>query len=82
MNDSDLPTYTKIGDRSYFLKKIIVKLNTNNNQTVISGRKTQSLESIPAKGFNELTWLIKGNGKITIDAGSPTTGSKSIEVSL
>ena len=82
MNDGELPTYTKIGDRSYFLKKIIVKLNTNNNQTVISGRKTQSLESIPAKGFNELTWLIKGNGKITIDAGSPTTGSKSIEVSL
>lgn len=82
MNDGELPTYTKIGDRSYFLKKIVVKLNTNNNQTVISGRKTQSLESIPAKGFNELTWLIKGNGKITIDAGSPTTGSKSIEVSL
>ena len=82
MNDGELPTYTKIGDRSYFLKKIIVKLNTNNNQTVISGRKTQSLESIPAKGFNELTWLIKGNGKITIDAGSPTTGNKSIEVSL
>lgn len=82
MNDGDLPTYTKIGDRSYFLKKIVVKLNMNNNQTVISGRKTQSLESIQAKGFKELTWLIKGNGKITIDAGSPTTGNKSIEVSL
>jgi hypothetical protein len=64
------------------LKKIVVKLNLNNNQTVISGRKTQSLESIQAKGFKELTWLIKGNGKITIDAGSPTTGNKSIEVSL
>lgn len=82
MNDGDLPTYTKIGDRSYFLKKIVVKLNLSNNQTVISGRKTQSLESIQAKGFKELTWLIKGNGKITIDAGSPTTGNKSIEVSL
>lgn len=82
MNDGDLPTYTKVGDRSYFLKKIVVKLNMNNNQTVISGRKTQSLESIQAKGFKELTWLIKGGGKITIDAGSPTTGSKSIEVSL
>lgn len=82
MNDGDLPTYTKIGDRSYFLKKIVVKLNLNNNQTVVSGRKTQSLESIQAKGFKELTWLIKGSGKITIDAGSPTTGNKSIEVSL
>lgn len=82
MNDGDLPTYTRIGDRSYFLKKIVLKLNLNNNQTIISGRRTQALESIQAKGSKELTWLIKGSGKITIDAGSPTTGNKSIEVSL
>lgn len=82
MNSGSLPTYTKIGDRSYFLKKIVVKVNANNNQTVISGRKTQTLESIQPKEFKELTWLIKGSGKVTIDAGSPTTGSKTIEVSL
>jgi hypothetical protein len=82
MNSGNLPTYTKVGDRSYFLKKIVVKVNANNNQTVISGRKTQSLESIQPKEFKELTWLIKGSGKVTIDAGSPTTGSKTIEVTL
>jgi len=82
LNTGDLPTYTKIGDRSYFLKKITVKVNLNANQTVVSGRKTQSLEGIQGKEYKELTWLIKGSGKITIDAGSPTTGSKSIEVSL
>ena len=54
----------------------------NANQTVVSGRKTQTIESIQGKENKELTWLIKGNGKITIDAGSPTTGSKSIEVTL
>lgn len=82
LNSGSLPTYTKIGDRSYFLKKIVVKVNANNNQSVISGRKTQTLESIQPKEFKELTWLIKGSGKVTIDAGSPTTGSKTIEVSL
>jgi hypothetical protein len=82
MNTGDLSTYTKVGDRSYFLKKILVKLNMNANQTVVSGRKTQTIESIQGKENKELTWLIKGNGKITIDAGSPTTGSKSIEVTL
>ncbi|HTM98061.1 MAG TPA: M14 family metallopeptidase [Pedobacter sp.] len=82
MNAGDLPTYTKVGDRSYFLKKILVKLNTTANQTVVSGRKTQTIESIQGKEYKELTWLIKGNGKLTIDAGSPTTGSKSIEVTL
>jgi len=82
MNTGDLPTYTKIGDRSYFLKKILVKINSNANQIVVSGRKTQTLESIEGKDYKELTWLIKGSGKITIEADSPTTGSKSIEVSL
>ncbi len=82
MNSGDLPTYTKIGDRSYFLKKIVVKVNSNTNHTIVSGRKSQSLDSIQPKEFKELTWLIKGSGKITIDAGSPTTGSKSIEVTL
>lgn len=82
MNTGDLPTYTRIGDRSYFLKKILVKVNLNANQTVVSGRKTQTIESIQGKDTKELTWLIKGNGKVTIDAGSPTTGNKSIEVTL
>lgn len=82
VNGGDLPTYTKIGDRSYFLKKIAIKVNTNANQTVVSGRKSQTLESIAGKDFKELTWLIKGNGKVTIEAGSPTTGSKSVEVTL
>lgn len=82
MNTGDLPTYTKIGDRSYFLKKIVVKVNATANQVIMSGRKTQSLEGIQGKEFKELTWLIKGSGKVTIDAGSPTTGSKTVTVSL
>ncbi len=82
MNTGELPTYTKVGDRSYFLKKIVLKVNTNANQTIVSGRKTQSLEGIQGKEFKEITWLIMGTGKITIDAGSPTTGSKSVTVNL
>ncbi|RZK50638.1 MAG: peptidase [Pedobacter sp.] len=82
LNEGDLPTYTKVGDRSYFLKKINVKLQLNNNQEVLSGRRMQNLESIPGKGASKLTWLVKGSGKIKIEASSPTTGSKSIELSL
>ncbi len=82
LNTGDLSTYTKIGDRSYFLKKIAVKVNGKNGQEVVSGRKNQTIESLQGKEFKELTWLIKGNGKVTIDAGCPTIGNKSIEVTL
>lgn len=82
MNTGELPTYTKVGDRSYFLKKIAVKVNVNANQSVVSGRKTQTIESIQGQDSKELTWLIKGTGKLNIHAGSPTTGSQSVEIAL
>lgn len=82
LNTGELPTYTRVGDRSYFLKKIAVNLELAPNQIVVSGRKTQTIESIQGKQNKELTWLIKGNGKVKIDAGSPTTGNKSIDVTL
>lgn len=82
VNTGILPTLTKIGEKNYFLKKIAVKINTGTGQAVLSGRKNQLLEAIPGKGFTELSWLIKGSGKISIEAGSPSSGSKMIDVSL
>lgn len=82
INMGTLPTLTKIGEKSNFLKKIAVKINTGAGQAVLSGRKSQLLEAIPGKGFTELSWLIKGSGKINIEAGSPSSGSKTIDVSL
>jgi hypothetical protein len=82
VNTGILPTLTKIGEKSYFLKKIAVKINTGTGQAVLSGRKSQLLEAIPGKGFTELSWLIKGSGKISVEAGSPSSGSKMIDVSL
>ena len=32
--------------------------------------------------LKELSWLVKGSGKVILEAGSPTTGSKKIEISL
>ena len=82
LNTGELPIYTSVGDRSYFLKKIVVKVNMNERQAVVSGRKSQTIERIAGKDFKELSWLIKGTGKISIDAGSPTTGNKSIDITL
>lgn len=82
INTGTLPTLTKIGEKSNFLKKIAVKINTGTGQAILSGRKSQLLEVIPGKGFTELSWLIKGSGKISIEAGSPSSGSKTIDVSL
>ena len=82
INNGYLSTQTKIGERSYWVKKISVKLITSANQNIISGRKNQLIDAIEGKGNVTLTWLIKGTGKLSIDAGSPTSGSQSVELAL
>ena len=82
VNTGIFPTSTTIGEKSYFLKKIAVKVSMGAGQSILSGRKNQLLEVIPGKGFTELSWLIKGPGKISIEAGSPSSGTKMIDVSL
>lgn len=82
INKGALASHSKLGERSYWVKRINVRVNTGANQSVISGRKIQTLNSLEGYGLQQLTWLIKGSGKLTIEAGSPTTGSKTIDVSL
>lgn len=78
MNTGTLPSHSRIGERSYWVKKINVKLNLNNNQSVLSGKKIQLLNSLDGYSSKQITWLIKGTGKIEIEAGSPTTGIKKL----
>lgn len=82
MNTGTLPTLTTIGDRSYFLKRVIVRATTGTNQTIISGNKSTPLSGIPGQGHNEISWLVRGSGKFTIEAGSPSSGSKTLDVNL
>ncbi|MBL7741913.1 MAG: hypothetical protein JNN00_00430 [Chitinophagaceae bacterium] len=82
INKGALASHSKLGERSYWVKRINVKVNSGGNQSVISGKKIQVLNSLEGYSSQSLTWLIKGTGKLTIEAGSPTTGSKTIEVAL
>ena len=80
INKGALASHSKLGERSYWVKRISVKLN--GNQTVVSGKKIQLLNSLEGYSSQKLSWLVKGSGKITIEAGSPTTGTKTIDVNL
>ncbi len=82
INKGALASHSKLGERSYWVKRINVKVNTTGNQSVISGRKTQLLNSLEGYSTQQLSWLIKGSGKLTIEAGSPTTGTKTVDITL
>lgn len=82
INKGAMPSHAKLGERSYWVKRINVKLNTAGNQTIISGKKIQLLPSLEGYSKNTITWLVKGTGNVNIEAGSPTTGIKSSTISL
>ena len=82
INTGALPSHTKLGERSYWVKKVVAKLTLGNGQTLISGQTNKAIDTIEGYGTKPLTWVIKGNGKVKLDVGSPTTGGKSIDISL
>lgn len=81
INRGGLATHTKLAERSYFLKKLKLAVITG-KQEIVGGKKITLLNSLEAYGSQSFSWLIKGTGKISIEAGCPTAGTKQVEVTL
>ena len=81
INKGALATHSKLGERSYFLKKLKVAVKTE-KQEIVGGKKITLLNSLEAYGSQSFSWLIKGTGKINIEIGCPTAGNKNVEISL
>jgi hypothetical protein len=82
VNKGALASHTKLGERSYWVKRIAVKLTTASGQNLISGKKSQLLNTVEGYSTQKLSWLVKGNGSVSIEAGSPATGNKKVTVPL
>lgn len=81
INKGGLSTHSKLGERSYFLKKLKVAVNTDKQQ-IVGGKKINLLNSLEASSTQSFSWLIKGTGKVSIEVGCPTAGVKNIDVTL
>ena len=81
-NGGTLPTHSQMGTRSRWLRRIKVTMTLGNGQQVISGRPIQMINSIGGDSSQQLTWLIKGKGSVSITAEAPHTGSTSTTVNL
>lgn len=81
INKGGLSTHSKLGERSYFLKKMKVAVKTD-KQDIVGGKKISLLNSLEASATQHFSWLIKGTGKVSIEAGCPTAGVKTIDVTL
>jgi hypothetical protein len=83
-NDGFLPTRTALAEELRRPRAIRVELETG-GQEIVGGRQIQTIEALPGSGAaTELTWTVvgRGNGKVTIRAGTPSAGEDRREVEL
>jgi Zinc carboxypeptidase len=81
-NKGLFPAVSDIALNNYWIKLVKVQMSIRKDQKMISGNKITILPNIGAGETKELTWLIQGKGKVTIEAGAPQTGIKTLDATL
>jgi DNA-directed RNA polymerase subunit H (RpoH/RPB5) len=82
MNVGVLPTYPEIADRIRFTSRFKTVCDIQSNQQFLNGKRLQLYPTLGGGKSQVFSWLIKGKGTVKIQAGSPTSGEKIIEVKL
>lgn len=81
-NKGFLPSYAEIGDKIRFTSKLKTELLLQGNQKRVAGKKIDLHKALQPNESYELTWLVQGSGKITIQSGCATTGVSNITLDL
>lgn len=81
-NKGSFPALSDVGKSNNFIKLVKINLVLAKDQAVVTGNKVTLLPNLDAGESKELTWLIKGKGKIVIEAGAPQMGVVKLDVNL
>lgn len=81
-NKGQFPAVARIAANNYWVKLINVSLNLTKDQTLVSGRQITVINNLQPGEGTEVSWLVKGKGATTIEAGAPQTGIKKLTITL
>ncbi len=81
-NGGTLPTHSQMGVRSKWMRRLKVEVKLGNGQQILSGRNIILIPSISGDKAQTFTWLVKGKGSVSIEAGAPHVGFVSTNVNL
>jgi len=81
-NKGLLPAVADIGARNYWVKLINISLTLTKDQSLVSGNRVVVLNNLQPGESQEISWLVKGKGSATLEAGAPQTGFKKINITL
>jgi len=81
-NNGVMPTINQVGERSYYLKYVTIQLKPASRQSLLQGNLKVTKPVLNGGESAEFTWLVRGNGKLVIEAGCPTAGYAIAEIIL
>ncbi|WP_019037163.1 M14 family metallopeptidase [Psychroflexus tropicus] len=81
LNNANLPTHSQLGERSRWLQKIRIELNTS-KENILAGNKIELVSKMDAYETKSFSWIVKENGKLTLKAGAPHSGFAEIIINL
>ena len=81
-NNGVMPTVNQIGERSSFLKYVTIQIKPVAGQNLLQGNAKVTKPVLNGGESAEFTWLVRGNGKLTIETGCPTAGYATAEITL
>jgi hypothetical protein len=82
VNTGLLPTVSAIGEKLRWVRKTVVRLETEEGQELISGSRVEVLPVIDGGGAESRSWLIRGKGNVRLTAGAESTGIKELIIKL
>lgn len=82
INTGSIPTASQTGEKIRWVQKTVLRLQTEEDQSILSGKPVEVLGAIEGHSTKERSWLISGNGAVVIRAGAQASGFKEITVEL
>jgi Zinc carboxypeptidase len=82
VNRGLLPTGAEMGDKVRWVPKLRIELVTTDKQTVISGRRRILRGPMNAGETMDVTFLVTGSGRATLEAGNAMIGVQQVPVTL
>lgn len=82
VNNGLLPTGTGSGDKLRYMPNLKTEIVLGDKQKLVSGRKHYLRGSLAPGESEEYSWLVQGQGSITIQAGSPAAGKATFNAQL
>ncbi|WP_324720118.1 M14 family metallopeptidase [Salinimicrobium sp. HB62] len=80
-NNSPLPTHSEMGERSRWLQKLQITVDKE-KEDILAGNTIKLSGKLGAYEKETISWIVKGNGTVTVKAGAPHTGYATMKVKL